>query len=244
MQGADDSSWSDTEDEADRSSGKVKEGINTISGQKAKIAKVKSPVTLHHGQGAWVYLSRESEQVNGEDFIFPVLFNTIIEKNLFASKFSPRAGVLRSPAIYMINHTNDIFVQVKKGECVGKLISLDEERVQAACHQGRRSRGVSQLLCVGMLAVLGAQVMAENEFKVEAYNCSQPMNIKMFDREAHCKFNPEVEGVPQKVSILQHVNSQTVEGYQDARCPLTGTCTIAGCFPILNPSLVQSKSKH
>ena len=48
----------------------------------------------------------------------------IIEKNLFASKFSPRAGVLCSPAIYMINHNNDIFVQVKKGESVGKLISL------------------------------------------------------------------------------------------------------------------------
>ncbi len=59
-----------------------------------------------------------------QDFIFPVLFNTIVEKNLFASKFSPRAGVLRSPAIYMINHNNDIFVQVKKGESVGKLISL------------------------------------------------------------------------------------------------------------------------
>ena len=63
-------------------------------------------------------------QVNGDDFIFPILFNTIVEKNLFASKFSPRAGVLRSPAIYMINHNNDIFVQVKKGESVGKLISL------------------------------------------------------------------------------------------------------------------------
>ena len=33
-------------------------------------------------------------------------------------------GVLRSPAIYIINHYNDIFVQVKKGERVGKLVSL------------------------------------------------------------------------------------------------------------------------
>ena len=124
VQGADDSSWSDTEDEADRSSNKVKEGINVISGQKSKIAKVKRSITLHPGQGAWVYLTEKPEQVSGEDFIFPVLFNTIIEKNLFASKFSPRAGVLCSPAIYMINHNNDIFVlQVKKGESVGKLIS-------------------------------------------------------------------------------------------------------------------------
>ena len=36
----------------------------------------------------------------------------------------------------------------------------------------------------------------------------------MYDRAAHCKFNPAVEGVPEKVSILQHVNSQMVEGYK------------------------------
>jgi len=119
VQGADESSWSDTEDEADRSSNKVKEGINTISGQKSKIAKVKNSVTFNPGQGAWVYLAEDPEQVSGDDFIFPILFNTIVEKNLFASKFSPRAGVLRSPAIYMINHNNDIFVQMKKGESVG-----------------------------------------------------------------------------------------------------------------------------
>ena len=73
---------------------------------------------------------------------------------------------------------------------------------------------MNQLLFVGMLAMLGAQVKAEDEYKVEANDCSQPMNIKMFDRKAHCKFNPEIEGVPEKVSILQHVNSQMVEGYK------------------------------
>ena len=86
--------------------------------------------------------------------------------------------------------------------------------MQSVRHQGGRSKGVSQLLFVGMLAMLETQAMAENEYKVEAYDCSQPMNIKMFDREAHCRFNPEVKGVPEKVSILQHVNSQTVEGYK------------------------------
>ena len=60
--------------------------------------------------------------------------------------------------------------------------------------------------------------MAKDEYKVEAYDCSQPMNIKMFDCEAHCKFNPIVEGVPEKVLILQHVNSQTVGGY---KCQVT-----------------------
>ena len=53
---------------------------------------------------------------------------------------------------------------------------------------------MNQLLFVGILAMLGVQVMAKDEYKVEAYDCSQPMNIKMFDREAHCRFNPEVEG--------------------------------------------------
>ena len=123
VQVADESSWSDTEDEADRSSQKVKEGINTILGQNSKIAKVKDSVTLNPGQGTWLYLVEEPWQVNGNGFIFPILFNTIVEKNLFASKFSPRAGVLRSPAIYMINQNNDIFVQMKKGESLGKLVS-------------------------------------------------------------------------------------------------------------------------
>ena len=89
VQEADESSWSDTEDEADRSNQKVQEGINTISGQTSKIAKLKSSVTLHPEQGACVYLAEEPGQDRGDDFIFPILFNTIIEKNLFASKFSP-----------------------------------------------------------------------------------------------------------------------------------------------------------
>ena len=85
-------------------------------------------------------------QVSGNDFIFLILFNTVVEKNIFASKFSPRAGVLRSPAIYMINHNNDIFVQMKRGESVGKLVSLtvkyeskqpaikgEEAKEQASC---------------------------------------------------------------------------------------------------------------
>ena len=69
-----------------------------------------------------------------------------------------------------------------------------------------------------MLAVLGAQVSDKDEYKVEAYDCSQPMNIKMFDRAAHCRFNLEVEGVLEKIAILQHVDSQTVSGY---KCQVT-----------------------
>jgi len=81
---------------------------------------VKKSVTLHPE----VHLVEGSWQNNKNDFLFPILFNTIVEKNLFASKFSPWAGVSRSSAIYMINHINDIFVQMKRGESLGKLVSL------------------------------------------------------------------------------------------------------------------------
>ena len=121
VQEAEESSLSYTEDEAERSSQKVKEGNNTISGKNSKIAKVKNSVTL---QGAWVHLVEEPWQISWNDFMFPILFNTIVEKNFFASKFSPRVGVSCLPAIYIITHNNDIFVQMKRGESLGKLVSL------------------------------------------------------------------------------------------------------------------------
>ena len=83
---ADDSSWSSTEDEADRSSARIREGINTISGQKTRIAKVKDSVTLHPGQGAWVYLTKDSEQAIGDSFIFPIL---LLRKIFLPRNFPP-----------------------------------------------------------------------------------------------------------------------------------------------------------
>ena len=53
-----------------------------------------------------------------------MLLNTIIERNLVVSKFSPQAGALRSPSMYMINN-NDIFMQVRKGETLARLVSLE-----------------------------------------------------------------------------------------------------------------------
>jgi hypothetical protein len=55
---------------------------------------------------------------------FQSYLTLLLKKKLFALKFSPRAGVSRYPAIYMINHNNDIFVQLKREESLGKLISL------------------------------------------------------------------------------------------------------------------------
>ena len=94
------------------------------------------------------------------DFIFPVLFNTIVEKNLFASKFSPWAGVSHSHAIFMINHNNNIFVQLKRGESLGKLISLlgrAEPRLDRTRGGGVTGVNAAQLLFVGMIEVLAEQ---------------------------------------------------------------------------------------
>ena len=53
------------------------------------------------------------------------MLNTVIECNLLASKFSPQAGISHTPAIYVINaNNNDIFVKVKRGETLGKLLKL------------------------------------------------------------------------------------------------------------------------
>ena len=88
-QEAEESSWSDTEDEAEKNSQKDKEGINIISGQNSKIAKVKNSVTLRPGQGAWVHLIEGSWQNFENDFVFPVLFNTIVEKKVICFKIFP-----------------------------------------------------------------------------------------------------------------------------------------------------------
>jgi len=39
------------------------------------------------------------------------------------SKFSPR--ILHSPAIYIFNNNNDVFVQVRKGDSVAGLVNLE-----------------------------------------------------------------------------------------------------------------------
>ena len=55
-----------------------------------------------------------------------------------ASKFSPQAGASRSCAIYIIN---DIFVQVKRGESLGRIISLQMQGEQGT----RRGEGRTDL---------------------------------------------------------------------------------------------------
>ena len=73
-------------------------------------------------QGKWIPIS--VCKINKRVFLFPVLLNTIIERNLVVSKFSPQAGVLHSPSMYMFNNINNT-VQVRKGKMLAKLVNLE-----------------------------------------------------------------------------------------------------------------------
>ena len=116
------SSWSNIGDEKENE--KNCGGVNVILGQNLRIAKAKNNVVLQPRQGRWIPLSCNFDHRKNNEFLFPVLFNTLIERNLIASKISPQAGASRSCAIYIINN-KDIFVQVKRGESLGRIISLE-----------------------------------------------------------------------------------------------------------------------
>ena len=116
------SSWTDSEDDIDE---RKEGGIHVIGKRKILIAKVEKTVVIQPRQGKWIPVSVDNlNRKNKDDFLIPVLLNTIIERNLVVSKFSPQAGALRSPSMYMINN-NDIFMQVRKGETLARLVSLE-----------------------------------------------------------------------------------------------------------------------
>ena len=112
------------------------------------LAKAKDTVRLAAGEGKWIPIVCEINHRKQNDYFVPVLLNTVIERNLLASKFSPQAGISRTPAIYVINsNNNNIFVQVKRGETLGKLIKLaveEEDRGQERAAQ-ESSSSVSSL---------------------------------------------------------------------------------------------------
>ena len=74
-------------------------------------------------EGKWVYVSYSSQMCRPGEYLQPMLLNTIVERNLRESKFSPRAGNRKSPAIYMVNLNNFLF-QLKRGETLGTLVRL------------------------------------------------------------------------------------------------------------------------
>ena len=88
------------------------------------VATVKNTVTLQPRMGEWIPIDCNLNNKNNNDFLYPVVFNSIIERNLMLFKFSTQAGALRSPAIYIFNNTNDVFVQFRMGDSVAGLVNL------------------------------------------------------------------------------------------------------------------------
>ena len=103
--------------------------------------KVNEACVLKPQEGKWVYVDYNPQLCKTGEYLQPMLFNTIVERNLRESKFSPRAGDKRSPAIYIIN-TNDFFVQLRRRETLGTLVRLrasleDEQDEEWAAHNCR-----------------------------------------------------------------------------------------------------------
>ena len=141
-QKAEESSWSDTEDEAERSSQKDKEGINTISGQNSKITKMISCF-----QSCLTLLSKKicllQNFLHGQGCHVHLQFTwlTILMISLFRWR----------------------------GERVWESWSACWWGTRMGCPlPGKEEQRSKPLLFVGMLAVLGAQVSAKDEYKVEA----------------------------------------------------------------------------
>ena len=88
------------------------------------VAKIKDTITLQPRTGKWIPVNCKLDSKSNNNFLYPIIFNSFIERNIIISKFSPQAGATRSPAIYMYN-SNDFFVQVRKGDSVARLISLE-----------------------------------------------------------------------------------------------------------------------
>ena len=91
--------------------------------KKKCVLKVIETCLIQPKEGKWIYVNYGSEKVQPGEFLQLMLLNTIIEQNLHESKFSPRAGSRKAPAIFIIN-TEDFFVQLKRGEALGTLVWL------------------------------------------------------------------------------------------------------------------------
>ena len=90
--------WTDNEEEEGKKKGEGG-GINAIKGKMSMLAKARDTVRLAAGEGRWIPIVCEINHRKQNDYFVPVLLNTVIERNLLASKFSPQAGISCTPAI-------------------------------------------------------------------------------------------------------------------------------------------------
>ena len=207
------SSWRDSEDNIDK---RKVGGIHVIGKRKVLIAKVRKTVVIQPRQGKWIPVSVDNlNRKNNTDFFISLLLNTIIERNLIVSKFSPppQAGALLSPSMYMINN-NDIFMQVIKGETLAMLGSLEARGGERARRDKRPGNATLPLMFFGLVAALMVPIKGEENFGVVGYDCSDPSNIRVYDAGACCQQDQEVQGEPEVVKILQIVNTEKLSGYK------------------------------
>ena len=169
-------------------------------------------------QGKWIPVSvRNLNRKRNNDFLIPVLLNTIIEQNLVVYNFSPKAGGLHSSSMYMINN-NDIFMQVRKGETLVRLVSLETQGKRRGRGQTRTNKRAGNatltLMFFGLVAAMMVPIKGKENFGVVRYDCSNPSNIKVYDSEACCQHDQEVQGEREKVKILQIVNTEKLSSFK------------------------------
>ena len=168
------------------------------------VAKVKNTLTLQPGAGEWIPVNCKLNNKYNNDFLYPAVFNSIINRNLMISKFSPQAGATRSPAIYVYN-SNNFFVQTRKGDSVARLISLEVRGV------GQPNKG---LMFLGIIAVMVNPVDSNGNFNTLGYDCSNPKEIKVYDAEARCRLDPELPGEQTTVKFVQLVENEELRGFK------------------------------
>ena len=165
------------------------------------------------------------------DFLYPVVFNSIIEHNLMISKFSPQTGATHFPAIYIFNN-NDVFVQVRKRDSIAWLISLE---IRGGGQFNKRAgRNTLPLMFLGIIAVLINPVDSTGD--TLSYDCSNPTDIKVCVAEARCQSNPELPGEKTTVKVVQLVENKELKGF---KCRVTshGKSYYLGLFSYNKPIL-------
>ena len=75
--------------------------MNFVEKKKCVLKVVSETREIKPKEGKWTYVKYGSERVQPREYLQPMLLNTIVERNFYVSKFSPRAGSRKAPAIYV-----------------------------------------------------------------------------------------------------------------------------------------------
>ena len=71
---------------------------------------------------------------------------------------------------------------------------------------------------MGIIAMLGAPTHGDDGFRTLAFDCTAPTDIKVYDRNVHCKYSQEIYRVETSTHILQNVAAETMQGL---KCQVT-----------------------